>query len=87
MEAMAVLTANSRPRDNSQPHKSARIQDAILQENWQKRLWQITWDPVLKAEFNSPVVGDLLAKRVEKIPVELKAGNAGPRGPVAVEDD
>lgn len=53
MEAMAMFTPNSRPRDDPQPPKSAHIQEAICQENWLRRQWQTTWDPALKAEVNN----------------------------------
>jgi hypothetical protein len=53
MEAIAMFTPNSRPRDDPHPSESAHIQDAIRQENRLRRQWQMTWDPALKAEVNN----------------------------------
>jgi hypothetical protein len=52
VEALAASTPESRPRDDPRPPTLSCIQDEIRLKNRLRRQWQITRDPVLKAEVN-----------------------------------
>jgi hypothetical protein len=52
LRALADSTPKCRPRDDPRPPIPAGIQDEIRLKNRLRRQWQVTRDPVLKAEVN-----------------------------------
>jgi hypothetical protein len=52
LKALAASTQKCRPRDDQRPPIPAGIQEVIRLKNRLRRRWQITRDPVMKAEVN-----------------------------------
>jgi hypothetical protein len=52
LRALAACTPKCDPRDNPRPSIPAGIQDEICLKNRLQRRWQVTRDPVQKAEVN-----------------------------------
>ena len=52
LKALAASTPKSRPSDDQRPLIRAAIQDEIHLQDRLLRQWQVTRDPVLKAEVN-----------------------------------
>jgi hypothetical protein len=52
LEALAASTPKRRPRVNQRPPVPAGIRDEIRLKNLLRRQWQVTRDPILKAEVN-----------------------------------
>jgi hypothetical protein len=52
LQALAASTPKRRPRADPRPPVPAGIQDEIRLKNRLRRQWQVTRDPILKAEVN-----------------------------------
>ena len=52
LQALTASIPKCSPRDDPRPPIPASIQDEIRLKNWLRRQWQVSRDPVLKAEVN-----------------------------------